>query len=484
MFQHVACPIDNQQPRIGPMGQRGLGDQVAWQFVVVLGEFRHSLRSISQHKDELYRSPTTEYKPRSHAWAGATPDGHRRKFIILAVTFEYGKTRRCTVYYRSRDGWGRTSYGRIGDPLGMDPTLNQSSTIWDQGPRSRMPRAPAAGRRRAGGPLPRRRISLANPAHRSTPGTTPPQARPALIQTSCFTPTSWADWPHGVPALRVVAGLRVAERRRWHLWADRLTSSLVDRYVCVSESVARYSSCRGGLARDNQLSSPTVSTWKNIQRPHSTCNRSGLPQTRVVTFIGRLEGQKGVHWLLKTAPDWLNRLPDCDLLLVGRGPIRLGWNSCARNGDCLPGPLRRLARRHPRSWPPANPRPSSRWEGCLTWFSRPASRLPVVATDAEGVRELLGPDAESWAWCGMATRKALARKWFGSCPTVGSPPILGKPPPGRVRASRSDAWSPPIRISGRRCWRPADRLPKNLQTTAPRRIVRSALTGTALGRSG
>ncbi len=46
----------------------------------------------------------------------------------------------------------------------------------------------------------------------------------------------------------VVSGIRVAERgSRWHLWLDRLTQGWVDRYVCVSQSVAEFSASQGGL---------------------------------------------------------------------------------------------------------------------------------------------------------------------------------------------------------------------------------------------
>ena len=42
----------------------------------------------------------------------------------------------------------------------------------------------------------------------------------------------------------------------------------------------------------------------------------------VVTYVGRLDRQKGLSWLLDTATVWLRELPDCELLIVGEGPER------------------------------------------------------------------------------------------------------------------------------------------------------------------
>lgn len=225
--------------------------------------------------------------------------------------------------------------------------------------------------------------------------------RPALIQTFLFHANlvgRLAARRAGVS--RVVAGLRVAERRRWHLWADRLTSSLVDRYVCVSEAVARYATHRGGLARDKLVVIPNgIDVEKYSDIPAFDPQTLGIASgRRLVTYIGRLEGQKGVHWLLKTAPAWLNRLPDCDLLIVGKGPQQPRLEQlCQKLGIA--------SRVHFVGWRSDVPEIlaasqmlalPSRWEGMPNVVLQAmASRLPVIATDAEGVRELLGPEADA-----------------------------------------------------------------------------------------
>ncbi len=225
--------------------------------------------------------------------------------------------------------------------------------------------------------------------------------RPALIQTFLFHANlvgRLAARRAGVT--RVVAGLRVAERRRWHLWADRLTSALVDRYVCVSEGVARHAERYSRLAREKLVVIPNgIDIEKFSGMPPFDPRTVGVPPNRrLVTYIGRLEGQKGVRWLLKTAPNWLNRLPDCDLLIVGKGPQQARLEQLCQKWGIA-------SRVHFVGWRSDIPEIlaasqmlvlPSRWEGMPNVVLQAmASRLPVVATEAEGVRELLGPEADS-----------------------------------------------------------------------------------------
>ena len=119
---------------------------------------------------------------------------------------------------------------------------------------------------------------------------------------------------------------------------------------------------------------------------------------RAVVFVGRLERQKGVDWLLETAPRWLAELPDCDLLFVGEGPLRSTLETTCRTlgiADRVHFAGRRpdvpeiLAAAALLTLP-------SMWEGMPNVvLEAMASGRPVLATDVEGVRELLGTDAEN-----------------------------------------------------------------------------------------
>jgi glycosyltransferase involved in cell wall biosynthesis len=222
--------------------------------------------------------------------------------------------------------------------------------------------------------------------------------KPDLIQTFLFHANMVgriaARWA-GVP--RVVSGIRVAERRRWHRWADRLTARLVDRHVCVSEAVARFSAQQGRLPAERLVVIPNgIDARRYPARPAADLGPCGIQRgRRVVTYVGRLEAQKGIQWLVETAHRWLSRLPDCDLLVVGKGPDRPKLELSSRR--------RGLAGRiWFAGWRPDVPRilaasdllvlPSA-WEGMPNvLLEAMASRLPVLATDVEGVRELLGAD--------------------------------------------------------------------------------------------
>jgi glycosyltransferase involved in cell wall biosynthesis len=201
------------------------------------------------------------------------------------------------------------------------------------------------------------------------------------------------------PVRAVVSGIRVAERQsRWHLWLDRLTEGWVDRYVCVSRSVADFSMTSGRLPPQKIVVIPNgIDLEKYPARQPADLTSLGIPTgRRIVTFVGRLEPQKGVPWLIETAPTWLAKLPDCNLLLIGEGPLQRSLETeCRAKGI--------VERVHFAGWRTDVPEilaasnllvlPSA-WEGMPNVvLEAMASRLPVAASDVEGVRELLGAAA-------------------------------------------------------------------------------------------
>jgi len=224
--------------------------------------------------------------------------------------------------------------------------------------------------------------------------------QPDLVQSFLFHANlvgRFAARKAGVRA--VVSGIRVAEPRRWHLWADRLTASLVDRYVCVSRSVASFST---DVARLPEAKLVVIPNAVDVDRypAEKAIDAAELgvgPGRRMVACVGRLEPQKGVRWLVESAPGWLDRLEQCDLVLVGQGPQREELEQLCRKLDIA----RRVRFLGWRSDVPEILAASqllvlpSRWEGMPNAvLEAMASRLPVVACDVQGVRELLGPAAD------------------------------------------------------------------------------------------
>jgi glycosyltransferase involved in cell wall biosynthesis len=200
---------------------------------------------------------------------------------------------------------------------------------------------------------------------------------------------------------RVVCSIRVAERwHRWHLWLDRATDRLVDRHVCVSQAVADFSAKTARLPPHKLVVIPNgVDCARLAAARPADLKAFGIPPgCRAVVSIGRLDRQKGFQWLLTHARRWLGAIDDYHLLIVGDGPLRLAL-------ERLVDRLGELARRvHLAGWRADVPEIlaasslfvlGSRWEGMPNVvLVGMGAGLPVVATDVEGVRELLGPAAD------------------------------------------------------------------------------------------
>jgi len=195
----------------------------------------------------------------------------------------------------------------------------------------------------------------------------------------------------------VLAGVRVAERgSRWHLRLDRATQNAVARYVCVSRSVADFTATALGVPAEKIVVIPNGIDPAGYPPPQAADLRElGVAAgRRAVVFVGRLEEQKGVKWLIESAPVWMSRLPDCDLLLVGDGVLRKELDALAAAAgiaDRVHFAGRRSDVTEILAAADLLVLPSS-WEGMPNVvLEAMASRLPVVATKVEGVEELLGP---------------------------------------------------------------------------------------------
>jgi glycosyltransferase involved in cell wall biosynthesis len=225
--------------------------------------------------------------------------------------------------------------------------------------------------------------------------------RPQLIQTFLFHANVLGRFAGHLAGVRhVVSGLRVAEHgSRWHLWVDRATRRWVDRYVCVSHAVARFAQTEGGLIGSRLVIIPNGIDAQQYPAPPARLEELGVECARgVVTYVGRLDWQKDVLWLLQAAPRVLAESPGIHLLIVGAGPQaeelrqfagQLGIGSRVHFTGFRTDVPAILAASRLLVLP-------SRWEGMPNVvLEAMASRLPVVASDVEGVRELLGEATEA-----------------------------------------------------------------------------------------
>jgi len=201
----------------------------------------------------------------------------------------------------------------------------------------------------------------------------------------------------------VVSGIRVAERRsRWPLRIDRWTNSLVDQNVAVSQSVANFTIDSANLSEKKVTVIPNGVDCRRFKAaiPTDLISEFGIPaDDRVLLFVGRLEHQKAPELLMQSAPSILTEFNDCHLLLVGEGPMATELAEEAK----LSAFSHRIHFAGRRKDVPSLMRAStlllspSRWEGMPNVvLEAMAAGLPVVATDVEGVAELIEDSVSGW----------------------------------------------------------------------------------------
>jgi glycosyltransferase involved in cell wall biosynthesis len=220
--------------------------------------------------------------------------------------------------------------------------------------------------------------------------------RPAILQTFLFHANivgRLAGTAARVPA--IVSGIRVAERRsRVRLWVDRLTDRLVTRHVCVSRDVADFSADRGGLPREKLTVIPNgVDFERYANAPPADLARLGVPpDSRVLLFVGRLDPQKRPLLLLESASRLFVEYPNLHVVLVGNGPMASelkAWTA-AHNYQWRIHFLGRQVDVAGMMRAAELLVLTSQWEGLPNVvLEAMAAGTPVVATAAEGVRDLL-----------------------------------------------------------------------------------------------
>jgi glycosyltransferase involved in cell wall biosynthesis len=228
------------------------------------------------------------------------------------------------------------------------------------------------------------------------------QQQPRVVQSFLFhanVVATQAARQANVP--RMVTGIRVADPRAWRQHMERWLTSKVDKSVCVSRGVADFCGDKGRFPAEKLVVIPNgvdLSRFENVA-PVDLTELGVPPSRRTILYVGRLDRQKGLDWLLaEVLPRVFRELPQHDLLLVGDGPERQELESLGKKVGWSD-------RVHFRGWQSAVPRIlaasdllvlPSRWEGMPNVvLEAMAAGKPVVATRAEGVVELLGEGAAS-----------------------------------------------------------------------------------------
>ncbi len=194
----------------------------------------------------------------------------------------------------------------------------------------------------------------------------------------------------------VVWGIRVAEPRRFRQRCERWLAHRAAAIVCVSQDVRRYMVDSVGIPQSSLQVIPNGIDVDRLQKKAAAASVSiEVGAAPYLLFVGRLDLQKGIDWLAKLTGPLLSSLPQHRLVLIGEGPwhnrfldhvddrVRsrvhlLGWRTDVaawmKHADLLLLP--------------------SRWEGMPNVvLEAMAVGCPVLATEAHGLNELLGPMA-------------------------------------------------------------------------------------------
>lgn len=195
---------------------------------------------------------------------------------------------------------------------------------------------------------------------------------------------------------KIVTGIRVAEHREnLHAWLARRTERWVARHVCVSHSVAEFAihemrlDPRKVMVIPNGVDVTAIANAKPLSR-----DELGLPaEAQGLLHVGRLDPQKRIEWLLGRFSEALPQLPNAYLLLAGSGPLQVELQQLAAQ-------LGIAERVRFLGWRSDVPRllascdvlvMTSAWEGMSNAvLEAMAATKPVLVTEVEGMREILG----------------------------------------------------------------------------------------------
>jgi glycosyltransferase involved in cell wall biosynthesis len=236
----------------------------------------------------------------------------------------------------------------------------------------------------------------------------------------------------GVP--HVVHTVHVAERRfrPWQFAWARVAAGRCDRIVAVSRDVAAHHAALSGLPAHRYQVIPNGIDVAAYARDEAARKRLraqwGVSEGRVVVVaVGRLDRQKGLDVFLRAAGRLCPKDPDLRVVIAGEGPQRKELESLVaqwRLGACvrLLGFVQDVRALLSAADVFAMP---SRWEGFgLAAVEAMAAGLPVVASRAEGLREVVeegrtgllvdAGDAEGLARCiDMCARDPAGRAEMG-----------------------------------------------------------------------
>ncbi len=221
--------------------------------------------------------------------------------------------------------------------------------------------------------------------------------RPDVVQSFLWHANVLCAWV--VPKFRIplFLGVRVAEPRTSRFVFDRWATSRGTKTICVSRGVADWCVNTEKMDSRKMMVIPNGIAMDG-QAPVIAVSSHQVPEgARILLFVGRLELQKGIDILSQYGEELLSRLPDHHLVVIGDGSMRPDLETLARQPR-LDGRVHCLGQRSDvQAWMVRSELLllPTRYEGMPNVVLEAMSvGLPVVATRAEGVAELLGEQAD------------------------------------------------------------------------------------------
>lgn len=126
---------------------------------------------------------------------------------------------------------------------------------------------------------------------------------------------------------------------------------------------------------------------------------SGQENNRIIGAVGLLVPRKGFDFLIKSMPNIIEKIPDCNLIIIGDGPQRNELENTVKNLEIQNFVSFKGQQKDVRSWlngMDITVLPSLA-EGFPTiLLESMASMVPVIATDIKGSRELVIDGQTGW----------------------------------------------------------------------------------------
>ncbi|MFI4874245.1 MAG: glycosyltransferase [Blastopirellula sp. JB062] len=195
---------------------------------------------------------------------------------------------------------------------------------------------------------------------------------------------------------KLIHGLRVVEQGAWRRWLQSYYSRQADLTLVVSRRLKQFAET---VLQVRALVTPNgvdLTEFDGQIEFNGQVADAATERRRRMIAVGRLDPQKGFDRLLDALQDVLRHSDDWVLQIAGAGPQEASLKERARKLN-LENCVQFLGRRSdvPQLLADADLFVlSSRWEGMPNaLIEAMAARLPVVATDVEGVAQLLGPES-------------------------------------------------------------------------------------------